>query len=153
MPQKKNTPEGFWARVLKTDNCWLWLGAKQARGYGFVKYHGRQHGAHRIAWQLINGPIPDGMSVCHHCDNPQCVRPEHLFIGTTSDNMIDCSRKGRLVDNSGANQGRSRLTEIDVVEIRTMDKCGISQREIASKYSVSQPLISMILSRKTWRHI
>jgi len=90
------TPDPFWSKVQKSDGCWTWAGATWGRGYGAFKHEGRQVYAHRFAWEMAKGPIPAGLFVCHHCDNPLCVRPDHLFLGTHTDNMRDASRKGRL---------------------------------------------------------
>lgn len=85
----------FWAKVQKSDNCWEWTGLLNAWGYGRF-WTGRHMSAHRYSWELHNGPIPAGLYVCHHCDNRKCVRPDHLFLGTQRDNLLDASRKGRL---------------------------------------------------------
>jgi len=85
----------FWRRVSKSDRCWTWTGCGTPKGYGVVGYLGRQAYAHRVSWIIHNGPIPSGMSVCHRCDNPPCVRPEHLFLGTALDNNRDSRDKGR----------------------------------------------------------
>jgi hypothetical protein len=90
----------FWAKVLRSDGCWLWSACVDEHGYGsFVRLQEdgshRLEGAHRVAWELTHGPIPDGLRVCHHCDTPPCVRPDHLFLGTQADNMADMQRKGR----------------------------------------------------------
>lgn len=96
------TERSFWDRVQKRPNeCWPWTGRKNTRGYGQVYVGGgraneKREVAHRIAWRFTFGPIPDGLLVCHHCDNPPCVNPEHLFLGTMSDNIRDASAKGRL---------------------------------------------------------
>lgn len=90
--------ERFWAKVNKTETCWLWTGAKQRLGYGHISIgNDRFTSAHRLAYELANGPIPDGLFACHRCDNPACVRPDHLFLGTQQDNLRDAWRKGRGV--------------------------------------------------------
>lgn len=101
--QSINLPESFnrvkfWSRVDRSkgdDACWEWTGARNGRGYGMCGVGTRYHGAHRVAYTLCSGTIPDGLNVCHHCDNPPCVNPAHLFLGTQSDNMRDCFAKGR----------------------------------------------------------
>jgi hypothetical protein len=79
----------FWSRVDRSAGCWEWQGARNGAGYGVVSRDGRDHGAHRVAWELTHGPIPDGLFALHHCDNPPCVRPEHLYLGTAGDNLRD----------------------------------------------------------------
>ena len=83
--------EKFWAKVQKTDTCWLWTGAVGTAGYGSYRLNGKKQGAHRISWQLVNGPIR--LNILHRCDVKLCVNPEHLFEGSYSDNMQDWSRK------------------------------------------------------------
>lgn len=89
----------FWRRVDKSGDCWLWTGGIAANGYGKLSREYKKLYAHRVAHELINGPIPDWMHVCHRCDNPKCVNPTHLFLGTRSDNMQDCLKKGRMTNN------------------------------------------------------
>lgn len=88
----------FWARVQRAegDACWLWLGVKDRKGYGRITLGTKNLKAHRVSFELANGRLDDGMLICHRCDNPSCVRPDHLFAGTASDNMRDAVRKGRL---------------------------------------------------------
>src|SRR5689334_2841330 len=88
---------GFWSYVEKGPSCWNWKGARTELGYGLISVppHGRMMGAHRVAWALRHGAAPNDMFVCHKCDNPSCVNPDHLFLGTNSDNMRDCVAKGR----------------------------------------------------------
>lgn len=93
--------ERFWQKVQKGDGCWVWTGAVvlgKREKYGRFLFNGKVRGAHRVAWELTNGPIPEGIFVLHHCDNPPCVRPDHLFLGTNSTNMLDAARKGRMVN-------------------------------------------------------
>lgn len=96
------TPEEFaqyfWKRVDKSPHpkgCWLWTGSKNRQGYGETMFRKRHLRANRVAYELANGPIPEGLMVLHSCDNPPCVNPDHLFLGTGTDNMQDCIRKGR----------------------------------------------------------
>ncbi len=85
----------FWQKVQKGDGCWEWQGSRNKLGYGITSLRGRAIRAHRVSWEIVNGPIPDGLLVCHRCDNPACVRPDHLFLGTQIDNLRDMRTKGR----------------------------------------------------------
>jgi len=87
--------ERFWAKVDRSGDCWVWIGTRWPTGYGQMRGDGRQLMAHRVAWQIVKGPIPEGLFVCHKCDNPPCVRPDHLFLGTAADNTRDRDVKGR----------------------------------------------------------
>lgn len=97
VPKPRSTPaDRFWERVQKTDDCWLWTGSTDKDGYGWFWVDGKTATAHRFSYALHNdGAIPDGLYVCHSCDNPPCVNPDHLWLGTNQDNMDDCARKGR----------------------------------------------------------
>lgn len=133
--------------------CIEWTGARIPEGYG-QKWNPRTKKAelaHRLAWEKANGPIPAGMFVCHKCDNPPCVNPEHLFLGTPKDNMADKCRKGR--QPRGETHPRAKLTERDVREIRRADGHGSSQRELARLYGVSPRSIQFIIQRRTWTHV
>lgn len=99
----------FMKHVNKTDTCWLWTGSIDVSGYGDCWFRGKTDGAHRVAWLIFNGEITDGLFVLHRCDNPKCVNPEHLFLGTHSDNMRDASSKGRLKTPNRWAQKREEL--------------------------------------------
>ena len=138
--------ERFWTKVSKSDGCWEWQAARDRDGYGQFGVFRRQTKAHRFSWEITNGPIPPGMIVCHTCDNPSCVRPDHLFVGTHQDNQRDKWNKGR------ANHHRI-LTEPDVIEIRELHDGGMSHRQIALRKGVSKPTICGIVKRRQWRHV
>lgn len=121
--------------------CWNWKGAKRAGGYGAVRLDGRIRVAHRASFEDHKGPIPAGMDVCHRCDNPACINPDHLFLGTTADNMADMVAKGR--------QG-AKITKADALAIRTASG---TQRELAARFGISQGQISHIRSGKNWAHV
>jgi len=146
--------ERFWKKVRKTNDCWEWTGCTDQKGYGriAIKQHNSPGRAPRIAWELHFGLIPAGLHVLHKCDNPKCVRPDHLFLGTNDDNMNDKRTKGRQL--AGIQTSWAKLTEADVIAIRTRYAAGgISQRTLATQYNLHQVTISEIILRKIWRHL
>lgn len=160
-----NTPEEFWAQVDQTGVCWIWKRAV-ARGYGWLRFRGRPMMAHRVAYLLKNGTLPSDLCVCHHCDNPPCVNPAHLFIGTRADNNRDRDRKGRLGANvgltmrkyperraRGERQGSAKLTAAVVRDIRKRAAAGETHRSIARVYGVSKTCVGEIVRRENWAHV
>jgi len=146
-----DTLERFWSKasIGATDECWEWLASKLPAGYGRFWIAGKLCYAHRLSWQLAYGDIPDGMDVCHHCDNPDCVNPRHLFIGTRADNMQDAVNKGRV--HLGEADGMSKLTREDVLGIRKLLVEGKrTQREIGADFGVSQMTVSYINTGQRW---
>jgi len=118
---KPTFEERFWNNVdrREPDECWEWMRKSFVKGYGRIRRNGRKEMVHRISWELHFGPIPEGMMVCHHCDNRKCCNPAHLFLGTGSDNMQDMIQKGRGIqpNQQGENHSNSRLTKQDVIQI------------------------------------
>lgn len=180
--------ERFWDKVnkhgptarLDLDACWLWVGAVSGNGYGAVSFEGKQEGAHRVAWMLVNGEIPEGMQVLHECDTPLCVR--HLFLGTCKDNAEDMVRKGRSASGDrnpsrlyperypkgdahylrvnpkkilrGEKHGRSKLIESDVRAIRARHILAAPKNSaIAKDYGVTTALIRFIVRGEIWSHV
>lgn len=139
------------ARLDKSGDCWIWTGHKKASGHAQINRNGKHEYAHRIAWELANGPIPEGMQICHKCDNPPCCNPDHLFLGTQRDNMADKVSKGRQIRGSAA--GKSNLTERDVVIIRERHAAGETFKLIARDYDVTDAAVRHIVNRKNWKHV
>lgn len=144
----------FWSRVRKTDGCWIWTGTPSRTSHcQFCAPNGKVY-VHRYAYELTYGPIPLGMFVLHRCDNPRCVNPLHLFLGTQRDNVQDCISKGRKpiihAGAKGLKNASAKLSEADVLNIRAESGTVIS---LAAKYGVTPATISKIRLRRTWRHI
>jgi Autographiviridae endonuclease len=133
------------------NGCWLWGGATGPQGYGLIKRKdGAQLRAHRVAYELVYGAIPPGVFVCHRCDNPGCVRPSHLFLGTHADNMADMVAKGRSPRMLGALNGSARLREDDVEAIRRSDE---RYGDIAARFGISASAVGLIKRRERWTHL
>jgi hypothetical protein len=146
----------FWRKVDQTDTCWIWIGARHLDGYGIVIRDGRNWLAHRWVWTIANGTIPGELCVCHHCDNPPCVRPDHLFLGTRADNNVDKTGKGRnvVIPCPGEANGAAKLTESEVLAIRAKHAAGgVSMRALGREYGVDGSAIEHIIHRRRWRHI
>jgi hypothetical protein len=182
----------FWSKVDKNGaipahvgwlgQCWTWKGRAGTTGYGsFTATHGRTIGAHRFSWELHNGQIPVGLFVCHRCDNRICVRPDHLFLGTATDNIRDAKQKQRIAIGDrngnrthperrprgeshgmrthperiprGERNGRARLTTADVRRIRALHAAGVPVRTIAPHFNVSPWTIWAILNGRNWASV
>ena len=145
------TEAEFWSRVDVSGSCWEWQWGKTTAGYGVFRTNNKLVLAHRFAWSLVNGPIPGGLFVCHHCDNPSCVRPSHLFVGTQKDNMRDCVSKGRQA--RGERTPLAKLRAADVLSIRDAYEKGESQQALAQTYNMGRASISLIVRGKLWAHV
>ena len=159
-----NTKKRFWNKVIKVDDneCWSWDAYKLKDGYGRFRLDHRMMLAHRMSWIIEHGKnIPDGLQVCHACDNPSCVNPTHLFLGTQSENMNDCVDKGRLGERKGECNRNSRLTKENVVDIRKEYKKIIPGglradnfiMENAKRYGVTFRTVQSVVYRQSWKHI
>lgn len=149
------SPESrFWLNVKKTKSCWIWMASKHPFGYGLIRFRKHHDTAHRVSWILHNGDIPKGMQVLHKCDNPPCINPRHLYLGTQSDNMND--KKHKLRHSYGEGCKQSILTENSVRQIRKMYKRNsrtLGQVALAKKFGVDQTTISCVINRLTWAHV
>lgn len=134
------------------NECWEWIGCIGNHGYGETTVSRKKALTHRVSWSIYRGEIPAGMQILHHCDNPPCVNPRHLFLGTQSDNMKDMTIKGRRAN--GAKNGNSKINELDVVNIRMLGRTGrLKQKTIGKMYRLSSQQISHILAVRRWKHI
>jgi HNH endonuclease len=154
---------------LSPDVCWNWLGKVSGAGYGRIRMGGagtKLAGAHKVAWELIHGPIPKGMFVCHRCDNPPCVNPGHLFVDFPKGNTQDALRKNRMshgkkhseailassYDGRGEKNNHAKLQASDIYTIRTLSPA-MTFTAISQRYHVSISAISKIVHRRTWKHL
>ena len=147
--------ERFLAKINYGGNprlagCWLWTACKNGRGYGTFGLNGRMQKAHRVSYELFNGEIPEGLIVRHTCNNPICVNPAHLIVGTYQDNSNDTKRAGR--QSKGEAHGQSKLTDLAVREIRELYAAGgLTQRKIGEMYGVAGSVINRIINYKLWK--
>lgn len=151
----------LWSHVILSRNgrCLEWRGAVTENGYGRINVKGQVQRTHRVAYELYVGPIPEGMMVCHHCDNRPCCNPGHLFLGTPKQNTDDMVDKGRHeswmieADTAGERNPRAKLTTSAVRKIRQAYANGRTLKQIAKCYGVHFDTISKIVNRVTWAHI
>lgn len=161
-------PDRFWSKVNKNGPipqhrpelgpCWVWIARKHKFGYGEIN-KGRHSSApirsHVASWVLHYGPVPEGKRVLHHCDNGSCVRPDHLWVGTQIENVMDCMAKGRhpTMAKKGELNHRHKLTEVQVIEILNAERSTERVGELCNKFHVCRSTIGAIFNRKTWRHL
>jgi hypothetical protein len=146
--------------VARESGCWEWTGATTGRGYGSIKattpHTGKVDYVHRLVCVLCVGEIPTGQQALHRCDNPACCRPEHLFIGTQKDNVadMDAKKRRRVVSPPGEDAGASKLTEEQVMEIRSRAAAGeCTDGKMAREYRIHHATLRRIVTRKTWKHV
>jgi hypothetical protein len=131
------------------NGCWEWTGARN-KGYGSVEYLGKPWKAHRLSYLYHYGKIPDGMHVLHKCDNPSCVNPKHLFLGTHQDNMDDMNSKHRNKPHKGEDNGRAKLTRIDVIRLRLMYQSGVRRKDIAKEFKINLSQVRKVATGIHW---
>lgn len=154
----------FWSKVDKTPghgpqgDCWLWTGAPNSDGYGSLRIGSRRDGSrtgiksHRLSYLLHYGNVPDGLQVLHRCDNPPCVNPDHLFLGTHTDNMRDRSAKGRGNHPTGERNAATRLSSRQVATIRERYAKGeVFQHQLAAEFGIAQTTVSAIVRGEIWK--
>lgn len=143
---EKTTEDRFWEKVDWSGACWLWTACKDKNGYGFFRHEGKNLKAHRFVLSLVERDCPDGAYVCHACDNPSCVNPDHLWIGDNSANQVDASRKGR--------HAHQRLDTDDVREIRRRRAAGETGASLAREFGLSSNgYVRNIVTRRKWAHV
>lgn len=169
MAKSANIKERFLKKVQKTDSCWLWAASKNNWGYGQFNMNGKMQRSHRVSYELFIGEIPDGLFVCHSCDTPACVNPDHLWIGSHADNTRDKMKKGRHVSAvgekhwsrtqsekvpRGEEHSNSKLTETQVLKIREKYATGkYSHRGLGKEFDVDSATIGRIIRRTQWKHL
>jgi hypothetical protein len=144
--------EKFEQRFERGSGCWNWTGTIEGYGYGVLDHNWKRYRAHVLALEFDGRPVPKGMVACHHCDNPRCVRPDHLYVGTVKDNAIDAKERGRL--RTGSHHHNSRLTEGAVAEMRSVytGKRG-DVSKLARRFGVSRQTAARAIKGATWGHV
>ncbi|TSA41005.1 MAG: HNH endonuclease [Verrucomicrobiales bacterium] len=144
--------DSFWSRVKKTDDCWIFSGGKKGRGYGQHRFQGQSQSAHRVSFQLCKGEIPKGILVCHTCDNPPCVNPDHLFLGTGKDNAQDMLKKGRENKEKGSKRYCSKLTEETCLQLKRLLP-SMTDVQLSKRFGISRMAVWFIRNGLRWMHV
>jgi len=147
--------ERFWAKVKRgsPEECWEWQAYKNALGYGSMLKQRKNWLAHRLSWLIHHGPIPEAFCVLHTCDNPPCVNPIHLWLGTKADNSEDKRRKGRTQRLFGEANGRVKLTTEKVLRLRALRAEGYSFKQLATLFEIPKSTLHHAISGRTWLHV
>jgi len=159
---ERSLEERFSDCTNKTGTCWLWTGST-VKSYGRITYKGKTYRAHRLSYELHKGPIPEGLKVCHSCDNPPCVNPEHLWLGTDTENIKDRDMKRRTANGSKISNS-VKLTEYDVLSMRDIwdrkgssllpgQRGGLNYSTLGRMFGVSNQQARSIVLRKSWKHL
>jgi hypothetical protein len=145
----------FWIKVSKKGpyECWPWTASTDGGGYGRFRYKGQNRGSHQMAYQIEHGEYDRSKDVCHSCDNPPCCNPNHLFLGTTKDNISDCVKKGRRASFVGENNPMAMLTKDQVIKARARVSEGCTMATIAREYGVGHHVVRMAVKGINWKHI
>ena len=141
------------SNLKKTEWCWEWIGYKDKDGYGRMKFFKKFVHSTKMMWYLIYDAIPENVCVCHKCDNPSCMNPDHLFLGSVRENTLDAFGKGRRQGRKGSENNFVKLKEDEVKEIKKMLKDKISQKKIGELFGVSRGAISDISINRNWKHV
>ncbi len=150
--QTATLEQRYWRRVIKSPCCWGWAGAKSPQGYGWFWDGTRMNRAHRVSWEIHHGAIPPGLIICHHCDDPECSNPDHLYLGTHSDNSNDAVRRGRWIAPKGSQHSRAKLTDDEVVKLREAWAAGVRGKTLLDlRPDLCKSTIYRLVAGKTYR--
>lgn len=139
------------SHINPETGCIEWTGALMHQGYGHINWRGKVHRTHRLSYAAVNGDIPEGMFVCHKCDNPKCMNPEHLFLGTRSDNLADMVQKKR--STIGERNPMSKVNAATVQAIRIWGQTGMFHKKIAEKFGITREAVGLILRGERWKYV
>lgn len=143
--------ERFGGKWKTVGDCWEWQGEALTCGYGRIRVGRRKKLAHRFSYELFRGPIPDGLFVCHHCDNRRCVNPDHLFLGTNADNMRDMVNKGRSTVLPGEDNPNAKLSADEAREVIRLRSAGIDRKSVAERFGISKTMVTFITTGRSWK--